>query len=143
MTPRTRIIVGAMSIATLFGGATARAQTNDLRAVIPFEFRAGETMLPSGTYMVKRGLGSGSAVQLRTVRGGVIFMTGPAATGKDGAATQLTFNKYGDSYFLHAIRFAQDREYTLPASKAEREIVRESADKGRESPIVVTVTAVR
>jgi hypothetical protein len=144
MTPRTRIIVGAMSVATLLAGATVRAQSDELRAVIPFEFKAGQASLPAGTYTVTRGMGAaGNAVQLRSLRGGAFLLPIPDAKGGGDVAAQLTFHRYGDRYFLHQIRFSRDREFTLPTTSAEREMVRASTDAGGPSQVVVTIAASR
>jgi hypothetical protein len=143
MTPRTGIIVGLVGFASIVGGATLRAQTNDMRAVIPFEFKAGKASLPAGTYTVARQGATGNAVVLRTLRGGAILLPGAVADGVGGGDTQLTFHRYGDRYFLHQIRFSRDREYTLPATTAEREMIRAAADANGPEQTVVTIAATR
>jgi hypothetical protein len=144
MTSRTRMIAGLMSVATVLSVATVvRAQSDDMRAVIPFEFKAGKASLPAGTYTVTRGGVVGNALQLRSMRGGAILLSGPADNGVGGTETQLTFHRYGDSYFLRQIRFSKDREYTLPTTVAEREMIRASAETQGPSQVVVTIAAAR
>ena len=141
MTPRTGLIVGLVSAASLVGVATVRAQSNAMRAVIPFEFKAGTASLPAGTYSVTQQGATGNAVQLRTTQAGVFLLASGASNGVGGAATQLTFNRYGDRYFLHQIRFARDREFTLPATVAEREMIRAAADAHGPEKVVVAIAA--
>jgi hypothetical protein len=141
MTPRTAIIVGLVSVASLVGGATVKAQSNEMRAVIPFDFKAGTASLPAGTYSVTRQGATWNAVQLRSTSGGAILLPSGAADGVGGAETQLTFHRYGDRYFLHQIRFSRDREYTFPATVAEREMIRAAADSHGPERAVVTIAA--
>jgi hypothetical protein len=143
MTPRTGIIVGLVGVASLVGATTVRAQSDGMRAVIPFEFKAGKATLPAGTYTVSQQGATSNAVQLRTLRGGAFLLPQGAKMGVGGQETQLTFNRYGDQYFLHQIRFSRDREFTLPASLAEREMIRAAADAHGPGQVLVTVAAAR
>lgn len=143
MTARTGIIVGLVGVASLLGGGSARAQSDDMRAAIPFEFKAGKATLPAGTYSVTRQGATGNVVQLRTLRGGAMLLTRGSQVGTGGEATQLTFHRYGDRYFLHQIRFSRDREYSFPATTAEREMIRAAADAHGPEQVVVTIAAAR
>src|SRR6476620_9121712 len=71
MTTRPGIIVGLGGVASLVGAPPVRAQSDGMRAVIPFEFKAGKTTLPAGTYTVSQQGATSNALQLRTLRGGV------------------------------------------------------------------------
>jgi hypothetical protein len=143
MTTRARIVVTAMSVATLLVGAAPKAHAQDLRMVIPFEFKAAGTTLQAGTYMLTRVFGSANAFELRSMRGGVIFMTGPSERGTGVNAAQLTFNRYGDRYFLRDIRFSRDRAYSMHPTTEERELVKRQADGRTVRPTVVTIAAQR
>ena len=85
--------------------APAAAETPLLTADIPFSFTAGGKVLPAGEYTVQYAA-SGAAVIIRAVehRASLVLMTYRST---DGAAerndARLTFNRYGDSYFLSQI----------------------------------------
>jgi hypothetical protein len=136
------MVVGVMGIVTALAGVAATAQAQDMRAVIPFEFKAAGRTLPAGTYFVTPLPGS-STFQLRSSRGGVIFMVPGADRQETPNAPQLTFNKYGERYFLHQIRLSDSREYTLRRTVAERELVRAQAEGHGPAPTVVTIAATR
>ncbi len=88
-----------------------RAQSNGIRAVIPFEFKAGKATLPAGTYTLSQQGATSNVVQLRTLGSGATPLPQGAQVGVGGQDTQLTFNRYGDQYFLHQIvRFSRDRD---------------------------------
>jgi len=90
----------AVGIFLAVAGSTAYAQTIDMRANIPFDFRMGDTVMPAGEYRVQSERGvlilrgedgshpAATAIAISTLR--------PAAQ-KPG---RLEFNRYGDSYFL-------------------------------------------
>ena len=143
MTSRARIVAVGMSVMTLLGGVAARADAQDLRAVIPFEFTVSGKTLPAGTYDVSRMFQSQDTLQLRSIHGGVMVLGGPASRGDGTNATQLTFNRYGERYFISRIRFSGDREYTLQPSAAEREMVKSVAEGRSPAATVVTVAAAR
>ena len=79
-------------------------QSIDLRASIPFDFRVGNTTLPSGDYVVRA---SGSAMFVKQAHGGKggYFITvkedHPNAA-KEGEGT-LMFSRYGEVYYLSKV----------------------------------------
>jgi hypothetical protein len=76
------------------------AQTIDVLASIPFEFRVGETIMPAGEYRVQslRGvLAVRGEDGHRPVAQVVAISASRPATQKPG---RLEFNRYGNSYFL-------------------------------------------
>ena len=104
------------------------AQTLSLKANIPFEFSfAGKTM-PAGEYLLQSNAGS-STLQVRSLDGGAgalslgahpISYTGP----RTGDA-RITFNKYGNSYFLsNVLNGYSGVSFDVPVSRTERELAR-------------------
>jgi hypothetical protein len=89
--------------------AGLQAQRVDMRANIPFDFHAGDRVMPAGEYVIHQ---QGALVFLREADGGrpaPILMT----IGVDGRVSQearLEFNRYGSDYFLTAVwnSFTQD-----------------------------------
>jgi hypothetical protein len=78
------------------------AQTMDLRATIPFEFRMGPRVLNAGTYTIHH---SDGLLILSEENGGNATMGLTVATEPptDSNAAVLVFHRYGDTYFLDKI----------------------------------------
>ena len=101
---RLRVAIGAALLTAtffLFLVRPAQAQSERLRATIPFGFYAGETLLPAGDYKVEN-LGSG-VVRLfnRDTYTSAIFQTmvlrNPV---RELASAELFFNRYGQDYMF-------------------------------------------
>jgi hypothetical protein len=105
--------------------ASAQLGSNGLVAQVPFQFRAGNTIVPAGKCVVQRVgtdprailiLNSGAKVALFAMA-----QTVSAARGSSGNA--LIFHKYGERYFLSGIRVeGSPTAYHLPEGKAESEL---------------------
>jgi hypothetical protein len=85
-------------------GMSARAEdTEGVRVNVPFEFVAGGTTLPAGTYTVGRvSPGTSQILSIRSYNNGAMFL--PIVF--DGAATgkaKLDFEHVGDKYFLSGV----------------------------------------
>lgn len=139
MASRNRIFVSVIAALALVAVAAPRAQAEELKAFIPFEFRVDTTTLPAGSYNINE-LSGTSTVQLRSIHGGVMVMTSRSAPKGGESRPQLTFVRYGDRYFLHEIRVSGERELKLQLSKAEREL--QVASKEGKIPPASTVTVV-
>jgi hypothetical protein len=84
------------------GCACLHAQTLDQRATIPFDFRAGEKLMPAGDYtvhhsngvlVVREEGGNHAAAQLLTIGGSHV----------NAASSGLEFHRYGERYYLSSI----------------------------------------
>jgi hypothetical protein len=110
------------------GAAPASAGSVDaMRAQIPFDFHIGDTLVPAGRYTV-RALNDGeTTLRLSDGRHGASINTN-AAQGAVNAERQarLVFRKYGDQYFLAAVWGADNTGRSLPASKTERSLRKET-----------------
>ena|SRR5215472_16937098 len=118
----------AMIAATviLLSATSAFAQTSRVRIHVPFAFDAGSAHLPAGDYRVTKDT-LFQWVVLEKEGGSAIFLTTHQAfTG--GAVKQngsLTFDKYGDQYFLRKFSTpGTGAGYEWPMSRAEREIAK-------------------
>jgi hypothetical protein len=79
-----------------------RAQTERPLYQIPFSFKAEGVELSSGKYILSSGTGAQTGM-LRGENGkGVLFIISGTLSGNDRSA-HLTFNKYGDRYFLRQV----------------------------------------
>jgi len=142
MALRTRNIVSIMAASLAFVvSAAPRAEAQDLRAHIPFEFRVNVTTLPAGFYDITQLTGT-PAVQLRSPEGGVMVMMDRSTPPRNQENPQLTFTKYGDRYFLRDIRISGERELHIKQSVAEREMERASKDgKGPAATLVAVAVS--
>jgi hypothetical protein len=101
-------------------GTSLHAQTVDLKAAIPFDFRAGDTSMPAGEYLIHE-------------QGPVIFLRGADKNGQSFAlmtigadgqwdslrSARLDFNCYGRECFLATVwdSFTQVGRSVLPTAR--------------------------
>jgi len=110
-----------MLIGLLATAATLTAQERELhlKADIPFEFQAGPTTSPAGTYDVKYRQGW---LVLQDAKGGVhsYLISDAIANEQRPRSATLVFAHYGDRYFLREVWPSDSPEgRQLPATKAE------------------------
>jgi hypothetical protein len=102
-----------------------QAQSNDLLANIPFDFRMGDVVMPAGDYRIYQA--SSGLVTLRKQDGApkaAAFLTLPDSRGKSSDQGALEFNRYGDTYFLSHVWAPNSHEgRTLPKSAVEKELI--------------------
>lgn len=106
--------------------ASLYAQTMNLRATIPFAFRAGEQAMPAGEYTITH---SGSGALTLHKQGGpsVILLTNRASRPNLPAQGRLDFNRYGERYFLSSVWTQDSRDgREIPKSHAEKELARQT-----------------
>ena len=145
MKKRASTILSMASLVFLLGTAAASAGSIELRADIPFDFMAGNKMLPAGTYTASHPDELHAMLLLRNQnsnRGAVIVRTNGLEAVKTSEDTKLIFKRYGDRYFLHQIWTTGRRDgYVVLKSSQEREFAKEVAAKGGPGPEIVTVVA--
>ena len=105
--------------------ASAQLGSNGLEAKVPFQFRAGNTVVPAGQCVVQPAGPGSRALLIRNsdakVASFAMARTVSATKGSSGNA--LIFHKYGERYFLSGIRVADNpTAYQLPEGKAEAEL---------------------
>ena len=91
-------------------------------AEIPFDFHAGPSTLPAGTYSVIKA--ASSVLQLRNddTRDSILLMGVGREAAKEDA--RLVFNRYGDIYFLSAVWIPGSQGYSFPKTKMEKEMAK-------------------
>jgi hypothetical protein len=122
-------IAGTLSVLTVLGllAVPLAAQTHRVTADIPFEFTAGGKVMPAGEYsIVLRSDLSGLAQLVATDAKESAFALGYSiGGGKDREDSRLTFNKYGNQYFLAEVwTQGQSSGLGFQKSRTEREISR-------------------
>ena len=106
---------------------SAYAQTIDLGAEVPFDFRVGDTLMHAGKYTLHD---SGSLLTVRSLGGqkkGVFRLTVP--TSRTAATTdgKLVFNRYGSEYYLTTLWTPGSQEgRAVIKSKREKEVASQS-----------------
>ena len=116
------------SLFALMAGVSADAQEDRLKVTIPFDFTAGNKILPAGEYTIERGMSN--QPDLLLIRGTdnrkVLFLNADETmTINTPTETDLVFQKIGDRYFLYRIWMAgEDVGREIPKSRAERELER-------------------
>jgi hypothetical protein len=92
----------AISLALLMSAA-AHAQTTQLNVTVPFEFIAGDTVLPAGDYDVhSTGPWGGKALSIQNVasNAGTLLFSSWCQLAKTSESNKLVFYRYGQKYFL-------------------------------------------
>jgi hypothetical protein len=92
--------------AALGMSATAFAQTTQLKVAVPFEFIAGDTVLPAGNYDVESiDTWGGKALSIHNVtsNAGTLLLSNSCQLAKTADSNKLVFYRYGQRYFLAEI----------------------------------------
>jgi hypothetical protein len=103
---KTRALVMAGMMALTAMASTRVAQAQELLVVnIPFDFVAGKTTLPAGEYSIKVSSPEGTLLLLdRKDAAASAFLTTKAVVKAEiQTESKLTFNRYGDRYFLSQV----------------------------------------
>ena len=131
-------VTGMLALALLAGAQTMRAQEPVL-VRIPFEFTAGQMMLPAGEYRVQQRYASPTLLIQRTDRSAATFVNSNAvASNEPQTQTKLVFHCYAKQCFLAQVwRTGQSRGRELLKSAQEKE----QAIARNEAPDHVTIVA--
>jgi hypothetical protein len=125
-----------MSLALLMSAA-APAQTTQLNVTVPFEFFAGDTVLPAGNYDVESiDPWGGKALSIHNVtsNAGTLLLSNSCQLAKTSDSNKLVFYRYGQRYFLAEIWTAGTnigRE--MPLNQRQTELAR----KQQKSEVVL------
>lgn len=110
-------------------------------ANVPFEFTVANKVVPAGQWTAQRATRSDRTLLLRSgdARITVVSSTLPGEGATEPRVSALVFNKYGDRYFLSAVKVEGDRAmYRIPETKAEAELLSESG-RANEEVIVASL----
>jgi hypothetical protein len=142
-------MVALVVVAALATGAvTAQAQSNRLKADVPFEFSVGDSTLPAGSYIAQSTSQQGDVIIIRGLSNGESRMrVSHAVTANGSSQARLVFHKYGQRYFLSEIWGGGESGRQVLKSKQEKALEREAkmlaSNKGAERPFeTVEVAAV-
>ena len=135
----TRLVLAAAFVAAV-GTVTANAQVTDrITFKTNFPFVAGNTTLPAGNYTVTPLDDDPSVLELSNGKVSVLLDTEADRPSRMPSKTEVTFNKYGNTYVLHEIvdPEAQGGAIVVPARAEKRH------QKAHGTPTAQTVPASR
>jgi hypothetical protein len=117
-----------------FLGSMAFAGSAPVRVNIPFEFHAGDVLMPAGEYVID--ISTASNVKVRSLDGGdsVFVCTNRALSLNNVPSYSVSFNRYGDNYFLAALDTGDFKANVLK-SGAEKKL----ADKATRGTVIASL----
>jgi len=101
-----RVLRSILAISALFFGVSAaHAQQPSLQAAIPFNFVAGNKVLPAGHYSLREWDTSSTVVALRDLDEPIASFstTSPCSLNEPAKSSKLVFHRIGNEYFLYQI----------------------------------------
>jgi hypothetical protein len=114
--------IALLAIANFAMAGTSFAQSNGVRANVPFDFTVGNDLLPAGTYTIKPQSTAVIAIQNHDKPIAVLSLVHQDGN-KSTNGGKLTFHKYGDQYFLSEILCdGANMNVEIPTSKAEKRV---------------------
>ena len=112
--------IALLAIANFAMAGTSLAQSNGVRANVPFDFTVGDKLLPAGTYTIKEQ--SEHVIVIKNHDkpiATVSLVNGDSHKSPNGG--KLMFHRYGSQYFLSEILCDQaDMNLEVPTSKTEK-----------------------
>jgi hypothetical protein len=108
-------------LANLVTVGSASAQNRTVQAVVPFDFTAGNKLLPSGTYRITSETPFLVVIRNTEKPAGMVTRTIP--NGKQSKIGVLVFTRYGNQYFLSKILSSSAQiSVELPTSQLEKRV---------------------
>lgn len=114
-------ILAILSLIATFVPFTAVAQES-AKFAIPFDFTVGPKSLPAGVYSVRETAPRLLEIRSRDGRKGMMTLTNVADPSKYKGLAVMTFERYGDRYFLANVS-NPDRGWALPQSVDEKHLI--------------------
>jgi hypothetical protein len=114
--------IALLAIANFAMAGNSFAQSNGVRANVPFDFTVSNQLLPAGTYTIHRE--STGIIEIRNHDKPIAVLTLATQDGnRSPNGGKLVFHKYGDQYFLSEILSDwASMNVTVPRSKAETRV---------------------
>ena len=119
---KSLLVVLAAVVLSVLSIVPAQAQSEGVKADIPFDFVLGNKTLKAGTYRVQT---QGSFLAVVSETGNTRFVLALADDKAPDYARQphLQFLRYGDESFLSKVVFEDKASYVLPRSSREKEVI--------------------
>ena len=131
--------IALLAIANFAISGTSFAQSNGVRATVPFDFTVGDKVLPSGTYTIKPESTNPNVIVIRSHdKAFAALSLVHQDDNKSPNEGKLLFHKYGGQYFLSEILCEQaDMNVEIPPSKSEKRAQLQQATLESSSQTVV------
>jgi hypothetical protein len=113
------LVIAFCTLAVL--GSISYAGTAPVRVNIPFAFHAGDAVLPAGVYVVEYLYSTNLTVRSMEGNDSVFVPIMRAANLKDVPEYSISFNRYGDNYFLAGLDNG-DFKATVLKTRAEKKL---------------------
>ncbi|MGE5054570.1 MAG: hypothetical protein ACM3WP_10430 [Acidobacteriota bacterium] len=132
---RQMLIAAALMVMPML--ATAQfGQTVSISTEVPFEFVVGDRVVPAGKCVLQAANAAGDTILIRNddkmVR--LFSATSLGDASNIPASNQLVFHKYGERYFLAAVRVQGTRiMYWLPEGKQETRLRQQDQSSAEET----------
>jgi hypothetical protein len=112
--------IALLAIANFAMAGTSFAQSNGVRANVPFDFTVGNKLLPAGTYTIKEQSDHVIVIQNHDKPIAMLsLVNGDSNRSPNGG--KLKFHRYGSQYFLSEILCDQaNMNLQVPTSKTEK-----------------------
>jgi hypothetical protein len=112
--------IALLAIANFAMAGTSFAQSNGVRATVPFDFTVGNELLPAGTYTIKEQSDHLIVIQNHDKPIAMLsLVNGDSNRSPNGG--KLKFHRYGSQYFLSEILCDQaNMNLQVPTSKTEK-----------------------
>jgi|ERR1700722_3035088 hypothetical protein len=127
-----------LSTFAVLAGTGLHAQSVDVQATIPFDFHAGDRLMPAGEYVIHE---QGPCVIFKNADGkasGAVMTFGVSGRGPAQDA-RLEFNRYGDEYFLLAVW----NSFTADGRQVPRTARQKELAKRGNAPVEAAVALAR
>ena len=127
------LIVGLAFVSAV---VSAKGQSTQAVAKVPFEFIVGDKTLPSGQYTVRAVSDTNKAALMIRGKSSAIRLTNEIQPNPNKTEARLVFHRYGERYFLSEVWMGGDSAGRhLLQSGQERSIERELASLGSRSKL--------
>jgi hypothetical protein len=129
------LIVGLSFVSAV---VSAKGQSTQAVAKVPFEFIVGEKTLPSGKYIVRRISDTNAALRIQSADGkdSAVRLTDQIFPKMNKTQARLVFHRYGERYFLSEVWMGADSTGRhLLKSRQEGSSERELASVGSRSKL--------
>jgi hypothetical protein len=127
MKRKSLILISLLGLTFAWAGLVGASPVVTVRADIPFAFSVNNQVLPAGTYEIVQNDNTGMlTIRNQETRRSTIFSVNTPQERRIPAAAKLTFNRYGDQYFLSQV-WAWDTGRAVRMSRTEREAARQAA----------------
>jgi len=124
------LFLAALMIAGLLTLSPLTAENSTTEFAVPFQFSAGDAILPAGDYQVgidqTFGRISVTASDLSTSHYLLPHRISASGTDLQEARVALVFHRYGDTYFLREVwRNGREQGFAISETKAEKQAARQ------------------